>query len=121
MEQATFTFTGDPVTLRDQVVDYLRGQRYEVRPRNDWQFEAELGSAVGKAMLGVFTKNIRLEVAFNTAADGAQTLTVTRTTVGWAGGLDGVIQAGDQFDSLMVEFQQRLAHAGLLVGEPLFR
>ena len=121
MQLATFTYTGDPLVLRDQVVDYLRGQKYEVRPRNDWQFEAELGSAVGKAMLGVFTKNIRIEVAFNTAADGAQTLTVQRTTVGWAGGVVGLVQAGDQFDDLMIEFKNRLANAGLLAADPVFQ
>lgn len=121
MQQATFTYVGDPGTLRDQVMSYLREQKYTIRPRNDWQFEAELGSAVGKAMLGVFTKNVRIEVAFNTAPDGAQTLTITRTTVGWAGGLIGVVQAGDQFDALMVEFQRRLANAGLLAGDPVFQ
>ena len=104
MQQATFTYAGDPGTLRDQVMQHLRGQGYTIRMRNDWQFEAELGSAVGKALLGVFTKNIRIEVAFNTAADGAQLLTVTRTTVGWAGGAIGLIQAGDQFDAAGASF-----------------
>jgi hypothetical protein len=121
MFQATFTYIGAPGTLRDQVTQHLRDQRYTIRMRNDWQFEAELGSAVGKAMLGVFTKNIRIEVAFNTAADGAQMLTVTRTTVGWAGGAIGLIQAGDQFDNLMIEFKNRLTNASLLVGDPVFR
>ena len=120
MQRATFTYNADPATLKGQISQFFAQMGYTVRPVGDWALDVELGSTVGKMFMGVFTKHIHISVNFNTAPDGSSQLTLQRIGSGVEGGFVGMAQAGSQFGEVAVAVQNRLANAGMLVGEPVF-
>ena len=85
-----------------------------------WTATAERGSAVATALLGAFAgkknQNIKIGVAYRSAAPGRTVLILSRLTTGVAAGVVGMSRARKAYEEAVSGIRTALGASGQLVG-----
>lgn len=115
LDPIVLNLSGDPTAMIGIAEQQLAGLGYSVaRNADGWSGEAEVGSAVGRALGGGFVRRMKLTYfVAQGPAQGYWVLTITPAMSGAGGGVLGVSKAKKEMASVYGAVTGGLAQAGI--------
>lgn len=118
MDTILWPITGDTTTVLPTASTALQSIGYKVSPTEDqWTLNAEVGSAIGRALGGGFVRRNKVAIGVFTGSDGATYLRLEPQMTGMSGGAMGLQRAKKEHEKLRTALGSHLHNAGLTPGE----
>ena len=119
MKGHQFIVSGDALMARDTVYTTLTNQGFTLNPIDDWNADAERGSAGASIAFGAFTgkkgRHVKVHIACQSTPTGLS-ITLTQGTSGASGGLIGVKQAEGIYSDIYNTVGAAFQNAGILIS-----
>lgn len=114
LEPIIFTTVGDPAAVVALAGQQLTALGYTVTPGADgWSGEAEVGSKVGRALVGGFVRRMKVDYAVTQGyTEGQWVLTISPGMSGMGGGALGVSKSKKEMASIFDGVGAALAQHG---------
>ncbi len=117
MDPIVLTTTGEPTAVLHTALTSLQGLGYGVTPdASGWGGRAEVGSAVGRVLLGGFSRRMIVDYSLSQGpAEGQWQLTLVPAMTGASGGALGLSKAKKEWAGIGATLGTALNTSGQLV------
>ena len=115
-----FIVSGNSMAARDFVLGVFQQHQWRVTLKNDWEATAEHGNKAasfwGGAWAGKDGRHVVLNMKVSMDPHGNTAITLNEGTSGFSGGVIGVAQANDVYQTMFNNIGMALTGAGLYLA-----
>jgi len=115
-----FVVSGDSIAARDLVLGVFQQQQWRITLKSDWEATAEHGSKAasiwGGAFAGKSGRHVILNITISLDSQNNTAISLIEATSGFSGGVIGIAQASEVYQTMYNNIGMSLTSAGIYVA-----